>query len=211
MISGGSFCANQGASFYLSDISRSNNYNRTFLLKNPAHPTLAKNLLSILERLSTFPTEQAELNAWWVSEMGSKPPKPKRTAADDVESDEEEGKDPQTEDDDWRKFFEDEPAPSTKKAPMQGARLHTMTIHQSLHSLSSHRAVFTRAWLALLPRLAVGEISSKVGEKRRIMETESARALAMRALTVMHRGVLPHLTRAVLVMDWVGACVDFGA
>jgi len=26
----------------------------------------------------------------------------------------------------------------------------------------------------------------------------------------MHRGVLPHLTRPILVMDWVGACVDVG-
>jgi hypothetical protein len=33
----------------------------------------------------------------------------------------------------------------------------------------------------------------------------------VRALNVMHRGVMPHLTRAVLVMDWVAGCVDFGA
>ncbi|CAK5270198.1 unnamed protein product [Mycena citricolor] len=26
----------------------------------------------------------------------------------------------------------------------------------------------------------------------------------------MHRGVIPHLTRPVLVMDWVGECVDLG-
>jgi len=26
----------------------------------------------------------------------------------------------------------------------------------------------------------------------------------------MHRGVLPHLTRPILVMDWIGACVDMG-
>jgi len=26
----------------------------------------------------------------------------------------------------------------------------------------------------------------------------------------MHRGVLPHLTRPVLVMDWISACVDLG-
>jgi len=32
----------------------------------------------------------------------------------------------------------------------------------------------------------------------------------MRALNVMHRGVLPHLTRPILVMDWVSTCVDFG-
>jgi U3 small nucleolar RNA-associated protein 19 len=30
-----------------------------------------------LLRLTTFPTEQSELSAWWVSELGIKPPKPK--------------------------------------------------------------------------------------------------------------------------------------
>ena len=36
------------------------------------------------------------------------------------------------------------------------------------------------------------------------------RKLTVRALNVMHRGVMQHLTRAVLVMDWVAGCVDFG-
>ncbi|TRM62303.1 CBF/Mak21 family-domain-containing protein [Schizophyllum amplum] len=101
-------------------------------------------------------------------------------------------------DDDWRKFFDDEPAAKDAKTPAVSARLHNMTIHQSLHSLSSHRAVFTRAWLTLLPRLTVRD------------DPETSRALAVRALNVMHRGVLPHLTRAVLVMDWIAACVDYG-
>ena len=26
----------------------------------------------------------------------------------------------------------------------------------------------------------------------------------------MHRGVMPHLTRAVMVMDWISSCVDYG-
>lgn len=94
-------------------------------------------------------------------------------------------------DDDWRKFFDDHSKRDTnKKAP--SARLHKLTIHESLHSLHSHRAVFTRAWLVLLPHLSTDQ------------------HLASRALSVMHRGVLPHLTRPVLAMDWVGACVDLG-
>lgn len=34
--------------------------------------------------------------------------------------------------------------------------------------------------------------------------------LVARALVVLHHGVIPHLTRAVLIMDWVGSCVDHG-
>ena len=164
------------------------------------YPNLPVNLLSILERLTTFPTEPSELNAWWVEELGTKPPKPKASKkgiADEDEEDEEENqKSGDDDDDDWRKFFDEEPAKTTDGKPKgSGARLHQLTIHQSLHSLPSHRAVFTRAWLTLLPRLsAAGNIEKNT----------------TRALNLMHRGVLPHLTRAILVMDWIGACVDMG-
>ena len=178
------------------------------------------NLLSILECLNTFPTEQAELNTWWISELGSKPKSPpsrksKSKGQDnlkDEESDEEiETKDEgEEEEDDWRKFFDDPtPTPSsTSSGPKK--RLHKLTVHQSLHSLSSHRAIFTRAWLTLLPTLSgegTGSATRETGEDRK----EETRKLPARALNVMHRGVMPHLTRAVLVMDWVAGCVDFGA
>jgi len=65
-----------------------------------------------------------------------------------------------------------------------------------LHSLGSHRAVFTRAWLTLLPHLSG--------------RSDIFKALATRALNIMHRGILPHLTRPLLVMDWIGECVDLG-
>ncbi|KAH9478548.1 hypothetical protein JR316_0009003 [Psilocybe cubensis] len=179
---------------------------RTTLLSNHPtndYPNVPVNLLSILERLSTFPTEESELNAWWVAEFSAKPPKPKASKKSSInaEMSSDDEASPKTgeeeENDDWRKFFEDEPlAVDGKKG--SGQRLHMMTIHQSLHSLSSHRAVFTRAWLTLLPRLAVpGNI-------------EKNKALATRALNLMHRSVMPHLTRPVLVMDWIGACVDIG-
>ncbi|KAF8191784.1 CBF/Mak21 family-domain-containing protein, partial [Pholiota molesta] len=178
----------------------------TLLTNHPTdeYPNLPVNTLSVLERLSTFPTEQSELNAWWVAELGSKPPKPKKSAkkAGDASSDEEEPEhndNDEKDDDDWRKFFEDEPTPTDDGKPKaSGLRLHKMTLHQSLHSLSSHRAVFTRAWLTLLPRLSAGGNADKT------------KALATRALNLMHRGVMPHLTRAILVMDWIGACVDMG-
>ena len=173
------------------------------------HPHVPDNLLSLLERLTTFPTEVTELNKWWVEELGARPPKPKTRKGSVVSSDsdeDEETKSPGDEenadvDDDWRKFF-DEPSKDGAEEKKGGpsARLHKMNIHQSLHSLASHRAVFTRAWLTLLPLLSASG-----------QDEERAKALATRALNVMHRGVMPHLTRAVMVMDWVASCVDYGA
>lgn len=139
--------------------------------------------------------------------MGTKPPKPKHTPKNNGSLSDNEEEDTNTknegeEDDDWRKFFDDDPTPDDEnKAKITGARLHTLTLHQSLHSLPSHRAVFTRAWLGLLPRLSLPTGS----------DSGTGKALATRALNVMHRGVMPHLTRPILVMDWIGASVDFGA
>ncbi|KIM91722.1 hypothetical protein PILCRDRAFT_811012 [Piloderma croceum F 1598] len=177
------------------------------------------NLLSILERLNTFPTEQAELNTWWIPELGStpKPSSSKKSKlkgrdelhnlGSDEESEMNEGG--EDEEDDWRKFFDDSTPTSNLTSIGPRKRLHKLTVQQSLHSLPSHRAVFTRAWLALLPTL------SEAGTRRRegaIREEgkEERRTLTVRALNIMHRGVMPHLTRAVLVMDWVAGCVDFG-
>ncbi|KAJ6557232.1 CBF/Mak21 family-domain-containing protein [Mycena vulgaris] len=166
------------------------------------HPNLPANLLAILEGLNTFPTDKAELNAWWVSELGSKPPKPKPSkkgsaSAEDLSSDEEGDKEGEDEDD-WRKFFDEDTSTDANKPKTPAARLHKLTIHQSLHSLASHRAVFTRAWLALLPKLSAGR------------DVATSKTLSLRALNVMHRGVMPHLTRPVLIMDWVGGSVDHG-
>ncbi len=166
------------------------------------HPHAPANHLSILERLTTFPTEISEVNKWWVEELGVRPPKPKSAGQDD---DEDDTKDINIDDadeeneDDWRKFFDEQETDENPKAEQKNplGRLHKLTLHQSLHSLSSHKAVFTRAWLNLLPMLSHGP-------------AEYTKSLMTRALNIMHRGVMPHLTRAVMVMDWVASCVDYG-
>ena len=198
----------------------------------PSNPHAPANLLSILERLNTFPTEQVELNTWWIPELGSKPKSSSNRKSnsdgqddiDDKESDEENDTKDGQDDDDWRKFF-DEPATTSTSSSSAGpkTRLHKLTVHQSLHSLPSHRAVFTRAWLTLLPALKFsgsslvspdGGEGGSIGTSGRGADVddskEEMRKLTVRALNVMHRGVMPHLTRAVLVMDWVAGCVDFG-
>ncbi|KAH0830655.1 CBF/Mak21 family-domain-containing protein [Lanmaoa asiatica] len=172
----------------------------TFILSKSSsadHPNLPGNLLSIMEKLTTFPTDPSELNAWWIEELGKMPPKPKNGKAN---GEDEELRDREDEDEqnDWRKFFDEEPdAKHTKKVVGVQGRTHQLTFHQSLHSLQAHRAVFTRTWLTFLPHLSS-------------ISTSANRVFTTRALNIMHRGVLPHLTRPILVMDWISACVDLG-
>ncbi|PCH39462.1 CBF-domain-containing protein [Wolfiporia cocos MD-104 SS10] len=151
-----------------------------------------ENLLAILEGLTTFPTNTHELNAWWVEELGKRPDK--WTALEDDDAGGDVGDDSAKGDqDDWRKFFEQESTPTeTTNAKQPSLRIHKLTIHQSLHSLTSHRAIFTRTWLLLLPHLSL---------------RSDSKANALRVLNIMHRGILPHLTRPILVMDWVGGTV----
>ncbi|KAI6109715.1 CBF/Mak21 family-domain-containing protein [Pisolithus sp. B1] len=141
------------------------------------YPNLAANLLSLVDRLKTFPTETSELNAWWISELGEKPVTLRISDAEN--------------EDDWRK-----PKIIKRTTDIKG-RVHQLSFHQSLHSLKAHRAVFTRMWLSLLPRLSFDT-------------SVTSRSLTIRALNIMHRGILPHLTRPILVMDWISACVDTG-
>jgi len=161
------------------------------------NPHLPENLLSLLERLESFPVAQTDLKSWWVEELQTKPARPKKaqpaSERDDPGTDNESDA---ASEDDWRKFFDEPDSEKQKKPSEPSIRLHEMTVHQSLHSLTSHRAVFTRLWLRLLPRLSDDE--------------RDGSALSLRALDVMHHGVMPHLTRAVMVMDWVGGCVDHG-
>lgn len=181
-------------------------YNSAVRLLTSRHPhseapQLAVNLLSILERLTTFPTKASELNAWWVEELGSKPSF-SRKPVDECDNEDDVSEEPaggrEEEEEDWRKYF-DEPVVMTTRSDKKpsAARMHTLTLHQSLHSLAAHRAVFTKAWLALLPRLSLGSI-------------QTTRASSLRVLNVLHRGVVPHLTRPILIMDWVSSAVDHG-
>ncbi|QRV75921.1 hypothetical protein RhiJN_03936 [Ceratobasidium sp. AG-Ba] len=151
--------------------------------------TVAENLLSFLERLKTMPTEVGELNAFWIPEFGTKPPKPTRGSK---QLDDDQGEAIPVDEDDWRTFFDDGGEVPPKSSKANAPRVHTLSTHQSLYSLSSHRAQFSACWMALLPHIA------------------SSGPLATRALSVMHRGVMPHMDKPVRLMDWVGGCVDFG-
>lgn len=164
------------------------------------HPHVAENFLSILERLKRFPTDRSDIKEWWIPQLGKKPlpPKPSKGSVPD-QDEEEEPEILEGDEDDWRKFFEEPESTNKNKKTGPNPRLHKMTVHQSLHSLQSHRAVFSRAWMVLLPRL------SRTGD------VEATKALAARVLNIMHGGLMPRLTRPVLIMDWIGSCVDYGS
>ncbi|KAG8697462.1 hypothetical protein FRC08_006512 [Ceratobasidium sp. 394] len=55
--------------------------------------------------------------------------------------------------DDWCTFFDDGDGVSISSASKSGPRVHTLSTHQCLHSLASHRAQFSAYWTALLPHL----------------------------------------------------------
>lgn len=151
-------------------------------------PHMAANLLSLLERLNTMPTDPKELNAFWIPEFAKRP---KGKQSDDS-SDEEEDDVPEVVDD-WRAFFdEQEEQPTSERRIGKRRRLNQLPVHSSLHVLHSHRVQFSNCWLALVPHLA------------------NSQALSSRALAILHRGVLPHMTRPIQLMDWIAGCVDYG-
>ncbi|KAL5523346.1 NOC4 [Sanghuangporus sanghuang] len=181
-----------------------------------SHPYLPANALSILEKLSGIPSLsdssfRFSKEQFWIEALSNKPKLSKKgTSTQPSESESETDTDERKENpDDWRAFFEDPKPDSGKKSTGTGGRrLYTLPIHAQLHAPAAHRAVFTRAWLALLPLLSRGGevfLSEKGTE-----EDQENLALVARALVVLYRGVLPYLTRAVLIMDWVSSCVDHG-
>jgi U3 small nucleolar RNA-associated protein 19 len=173
-----------------------------------------------------MPTKDSDIDSFWLEGFGSKLPRKTKTKQNSANSDSESEAE---EEDDWRTFFDD-PQPSTTASAQQQTkkkRIHKMSVAEQIRSVASHRAVFTRCWIMLLPLLSSSAFvaannekgkSGKNDSKKRKSEKQASKAIAVpdatslttRALTVLHRGVMPHLTRAVLVMDWVAGCVDQG-
>ncbi len=136
----------------------------------------------------------------------------RRKGAEDEDSDDDtrQKAEDDVEEDDWRAFFDEDPKPSAPTGPVcRHRRLHAMNIHEQLHSVQAHRAVFTKCWLTLLPLLSTAP--SKSHSESSDSGDASANALITRVLDIMHHSILPHLTRPILVMDWIAGCVDFGS
>ena len=205
--------------------------NQELVSKNPNVPV---NALSILEKLTGMPASEdktktkteSQQQQFWIEALNKAPKLKKRgknvDAEDEDEDDDDGNGDGETagaDTDDWRKFFED-PKPEQTKAK-GGRRLYTLPVHAQLHTPASHRAVFTRAWLSLLPLLSTSGTTTTTttasargdqneGEDEDEGEEQMHLALVARALVVMHQRVLPYLTRAVLIMDWTASHVSSG-
>lgn len=172
------------------------------------YPFVPENALFILEKVNSMPTDTTVKQQFWIEGLGIKPkPRKKSKGEVDLSGEEDDETLEKKEADDWRAFFDDpKPSDAAGKPKGKSRRIHTMTIHEQLHSVSAHRAVFTKCWLTLLPLLARGRATVEEEDD----DDQDNLTLVTRALNVLHRGVMPYLTRAVLVMDWVAGCVDYG-
>lgn len=157
----------------------------SYLLQEQKDPpqSLLEITLWTLERLTQVPSLQSDIHSFFLLDFAHKPTE---LHNEDVDMD-----DP-IEETDWRAYF-DEPDPS-KAGPteVKERRPSKVPIHEALHSVKAHRVQFTSAWLSFLRYI------------------RNSPQFSSRVLAILHRNVMPHLTRPVLLMDWIVACVDFG-
>lgn len=144
--------------------------------------------LFLLESLTTMPTEEDQLNAFWTGkprdirrkkskrQSQSIGKKRKRPAGD---IDESTGIFDDTDDDSMSDEGQDTPQP-----------VKSVAAHELLN-LQAHRKVFSNAWRAFL---ACG------------LDEEQIK----RVLVMLHRQVMPHLIDPSLLIDFLADCADYG-
>ena len=156
----------------------------SYLLQERQDPpqSLLETVLWTLERLAQVPSHQKDIHSFFLPNFAHKT----SMHVEDADMD-----DP-IEEDDWRAYFDDLDSPKAGPSEVKERRASKVPIHEALHSVKAHRVQFTYAWLSFLQYI------------------KSSPQLSSRVLAMLHRGVMPHLTRPVLLMDWIVACVDFG-
>lgn len=151
----------------------------------PLPPSLIPNTISVLESLTTMPTSSSELNEWFcatpVVKSAPSHSSKKRKAEDERPGDGSTGVFDSSE-------SESEPEPDVIKSLNSQQRKKNLP---PLLSLVAHRRAFQDCWLAVLA-LPIREDESK------------------RALIMLHRQVLPHMTEPRRLMDWLVDCADVG-
>lgn len=136
-----------------------------------------------LERLTQVPSHKDDIHNFFLPSFAHKPTTPHN---EDVDMDD------TIEEDDWRAYFDEPDSSKPEHSKMKERRASKLPIHEALHSVKAHRVQFTYSWLSLLRCI------------------KNSPQLSSRVLAILHRAVMPHLTRPVLLMDWIVACVDFG-
>ena len=156
----------------------------SYLLQERQDPpqSLLEAALWTLERLTQVPSRQKDIHSFFLSNFARKTT---TIHSEDVDMD-----DPT--EDDWRVYFDESESSKVGTFEMKERRASKVPIHEALHSVKAHRVQFTYAWLSLLRFI------------------KNSPQLSSRVLAILHRTVMPNLTRPVLLMDWIVACVDFG-
>ena len=183
-ISGGSSFARSSMLYSPNRPSNGTLTTTSYLLQERQDPpqSLLETVLWTLERLAQVPSRQKDIHSFFLPNFAHKT----SMHVEDADMD-----DP-IEEDDWRAYFDDLDSPKAGPSEVKERRASKVPIHEALHSVKAHRVQFTYAWLSFLQYI------------------KSSPQLSSRVLAMLHRGVMPHLTRPVLLMDWIVACVDFG-
>jgi U3 small nucleolar RNA-associated protein 19 len=157
----------------------------SYLLQERPDPpqSVLETTLWSLERLTQIPSRQNDIHSFFLPMFAHKP-----TAlhSEDV------GMGDPINEDDWRAYFDEPDSSNAEPFEMKERRASKVPIHEALYSVKGHRVQFTYAWLSLLRYI------------------KNSPQLSFRVLAILHRAVIRHLTRPVLLMDWIVTCVDFG-
>lgn len=175
-----------------------------------AHPA---NLLAQLLPLTNLPTKADHINAFWVTALATPPSAgaaPKKTKG--IKKKEKKAKgDKQKKKAEldalpsWMTTYEedssdadeiDNAGPVAISAGGKRKRTNVLGVHQAVHSVPSHTAVYSALWEAVLARLT--------------LDTYWTRMI----LVALHgsKGILAHMgtERRIRVADWLGGLVDRG-
>ena len=153
----------------------------------PRPVNLTPNVLSILERLFTMPTEQSEINEFWIPEMGimDKPAKDSNIEQSKLDTN------------DWTVYFDQlaELEKNNQKDEKEKEKDNKKFKSRDTISLSAHRAMYSGCWLTML--------KSPFG----LSQSENKRSLL-----VLHQLVIPFLkpSERASLADWLSDCCDSG-
>lgn len=153
-------------------------------VKEPRPKYLTSNVLSLLENLHTMPTEQSEIDEFWVPEIAKQDKEQVKTSTLEQSK---------LDSQDWTAYF-DQMMSEEKDEKASDKSTKKNKVRDTI-SLSAHRAMYSGAWLTLL-KCPTG---LDVNENRR-------------ALIVLHQLVIPFLkpSERASLADWLSDCCDFG-
>jgi U3 small nucleolar RNA-associated protein 19 len=148
--------------------------------------------LFMLESLTTMPTEEAQLNAFWAGEPTSKQSKRSSSSRGGPSKKRKRVQKDMGEIDTSTGIFDDSEDDTSDEAEAQvtSQLVKKMGQHELL-TLAAHRKAFSAAWRAFL---GTG-----------LTEDEIKRVLVM-----LHRQVLPHLVEPGMLVDFLADCTDYG-